>query len=60
MNLSVIQYDVIMEAINQAKQTIRDENFIDLYCNEENYNHVQLMEALLQVENKLIHANTPL
>lgn len=61
MNLTVIQYDVIMEAINQAFNTIAEDNFIDPYAeNPDGYTNETLFQALKEVEQQIISENIPL
>jgi hypothetical protein len=60
MNLSVIQYDAIMECINHGKALIADDDFIDPYGEiPEGYTNETLLKALIEVENLIIAANTP-
>lgn len=60
MNLTSIEYDVIMEAINQARSSIADDEFIDPYAEQNpEYTNKTLYEALQRVENKIMLANTP-
>lgn len=60
MQLSTIEYNAIMEAINNAKAAIHDNEFIDPYGeNPDGYTNETLLEALESVEAKLINANTP-
>lgn len=60
MNLSSIEYNAIMQAINNAKAAIADDEFIDPYGeNPDGYTNETLLEALNSVENKIISANIP-
>ena len=61
MKLSSIEYDVIMQAIQDTKASIADDEFIDPYGEApENYTNENLLAALLRVEEKIISANIPL
>ncbi len=59
--LSRIQYDVIMQAINNAKAEIKDDEFIDPYAEVEyeGYNNINLFEALVEVEYIILSSNIP-
>ena len=60
MNLSVIQYDAIMNAIEMAKNAIADDTFIDPYGENPHYwTNENILEALEEVEDKIISANIP-
>lgn len=60
MQLTTIEYDVLMQAIENAKCAIADEEFIDPYAeNIEGYTNESLLEALERVENRIISDNTP-
>lgn len=60
MQLTAIQYDAIMQAINNAKAEIATDTFIDPYAeNPDGYTNETLLEALNQVEDKIIDANIP-
>lgn len=60
MNLTTIEYDVIMEAINNAKSAIHDDEFIDPYAeNPDYYTNETLLAALDSVERKIISDNIP-
>ena len=60
MWLSTIEYDAIMQAINNAKAAIADDEFIDPYGeNPDGYTNETLLAALNQVEDKIIRANIP-
>jgi hypothetical protein len=55
MELTELQYNVIMQAINNSYHEISEGNFIDPYSDEANmYTDEQLTEALKGVEIKLI------
>jgi hypothetical protein len=54
MQLTDLEYGVLMQAIQDAFNTIADDNFIDPYSNDEGYTNEQVYEALKSVENKLI------
>lgn len=56
--LTELEYGVLMQAINNAKAEIADDNFIDPYDNEEKVTNEQALEALNSAENKLIEAYT--
>ena len=53
ITLTELQYGVIMQAIENAKNDVGSDDFIDPYSNEEEVTNEQVMEALLQVEDKL-------
>lgn len=56
--LTKIEYDVIMQAINNAYDSLNDDTFIDPYAeNEEGYTNESLLTALQSVEKKLINLN---
>ena len=58
--LSVIQYDAIMECINHGKALIADDDFIDPYGEiPDGYNNETLLQALNEVEQKIITDNIP-
>ena len=60
MNLTSIEYNAIMQAINNAKAAIHDDEFIDPYGEiPEGYTNETLLAALDSVENKIMIANTP-
>lgn len=60
MQLSCIEYDAIMQAINNAKSAISDDEFIDPYGkNKDGYTNETLLTALESVERKIIEANIP-
>lgn len=60
MNLSVIEYNVLMQAINNAKCAIADDEFIDPYAeNPDGYTNDSLLQALESAENKIISDNIP-
>ena len=60
MNLTAIQYDAIMQAINNAKAEIADGTFIDVYAEmPAGYTDETLLQALNDVENKIISDNIP-
>jgi hypothetical protein len=60
MNLTTIEYNVIMEAINNAKSAIHDDEFIDPYAdNPDGYTNELLLAALDSVERKIINDNLP-
>lgn len=60
MQLTVIEYDVLMQAIENAKCEIADDEFIDPYAeNIEGYTNESLLEALESVEKKIIGDNVP-
>lgn len=59
-NLTSIQYNVIMQAINNAKIAIHDDEFIDPYGETtEGINNESCLQALNEVENMIISANIP-
>lgn len=54
MKLSKIEYDVLMGAIENAKNQIADDAFIDPYAdNPEGYTNETFAEALKTAEKKL-------
>lgn len=58
--LSVIQYDAIMQAINNAQAEIADDTFIDPYAdNPDQYTNEQLAQALDEVRDIIISENIP-
>lgn len=59
MNLSVIQYNVIMMAINNARNEILADAFIDPYEQTEQYTNETLLKALNEVEDLIMTSNTP-
>jgi len=55
MQLTELEYNVLMQAINNAKASIADGEFIDPYSEHANdYTEEQLSEALETAENKII------
>ena len=55
MELNKIQYDVIMMAIDNAKNLIAENDFIDPYAeNPDGYTNEALLEALEKVEQKIL------
>lgn len=60
MQLTVIEYDAIIQAINNAKCAIAEDNFVDPYGENPNgYTNETLLAALESVEQKIIRDNTP-
>ena len=60
MNLTSIEYNAIMQAINNAKSCIADDEFIDPYGEvPDGYTNETLLAALDSAENKIMIANTP-
>ena len=60
MQLTTIEYNAIMEAINNAKAAIADGEFIDPYGEiPDGYSNETLLEALEQVERKIMSYNVP-
>ena len=60
MPLTSIEYNAIMMAINNAKNAIADNGFIDPYAeNTDGYTNETLLAALNSVENKIISDNIP-
>jgi len=58
MKLSTIQYDVMMQAINNAKAEVIDQTFIDPYSEYTNpYSNEEIKKALSDIEIKLIREN---
>lgn len=49
-----IEYGVIMQAIDNAKNEIAEGTFIDPYSNEEGVTDEQALAALVRVEQKLM------
>lgn len=54
MKLTDLEYGVIMQAIELAKDSISEGNFIDPYNNEEGITDTMAFEALIKAELKLI------
>lgn len=59
MHLSSIEYNVIMQAINNAYDALDEDTFIDPYGNEDDYTNDTLRAALENVERKILDANIP-
>jgi hypothetical protein len=60
MKITRTEYDVIMQAISNAKDSILEDTFIDPYDeNVEGYTNRSLMDALESIENKLINEYNP-
>lgn len=59
MNLTTLQYGVIMQAIDNAKNEIAEDTFIDPYNNEDGVTNEQCLEALEQVEDQLMKVYNP-
>ena len=60
MILTTIEYNAVMQAINNAKAAIADDEFIDYYGEyPEDYTNETLLAALDSVENKLISECIP-
>ena len=59
MQLSSIEYNVIMQAINNAYDALDEDTFIDPYGNEDDYSNDTLREALERVERRIVEDNTP-
>ena len=60
MNLSSIEYNAIMMAIDNAKNAIQEDSFLPPYAeNPDNYTNETLLKALTSVENKIISDNIP-
>lgn len=60
MQLTSIEYNVIMEAINQAYDAIDNDTFMDPYAeNPDGYTNESLRKALESVERKIISDNVP-
>jgi hypothetical protein len=60
MLLTYIEYDAIMQAINNAKAEITDDTFIDPYAENPNgYTNESMSAALERVEKKIINSNNP-
>lgn len=51
--LTEIEYNVLMKAIDNAKNAIADDAFIDPYNNEEGYTNESLLKALESAEDKI-------
>lgn len=55
MKLTELEYNVLMQAINNAKAEIADGEFIDPYSEHANdHTEAELLEALDSAENKLM------
>lgn len=60
MKITLIEFDVLMKAINNAKDSILEDTFIGPYDeNVEGYTNRSLMDALESIENKLINEFYP-
>lgn len=60
MPLTAIEYNAIMMAIDNAKNAINGNEFIDPYAeNMDGYTNETLLAALNSVENKIISDNIP-
>jgi hypothetical protein len=60
MQLTSIQYNAIMMAINNAKEMANNGEFLDPYTeNPDGYTNQSLLGALNQVENMIIANNLP-
>lgn len=59
MQLTSIQYNAIMMAINNAKAEIAADTFIDPYDNHNEYTNEQMRQALEEVEGKILATNIP-
>lgn len=61
MQLTTIEYDAIMKAIDDAKNAIAEDTFIPDYDvdDSQGYTNDSLLEALKSVEDKIISSNTP-
>ena len=59
MILTTLEYNVLMQAINNARDELLDDTFIDPYNNEEGYTNEVLMQALDSAEQKIISDNVP-
>jgi len=57
-NLSSIQYDAIMQAIDLYKNTLKTDG-IDEYSNTENYTVDGLMKAVEEVEDIIMQSYNP-
>jgi len=61
MQLTSIQYNAVMMAINNAKADIAAGDFLDPYAeNPDGYTNETLLTALERVEQKIISDNIPL
>jgi len=55
MKITDIEYNAIMQAINNARAEIADDTFIDPYAeNPDGYTNETLDNALVSIENKLM------
>jgi hypothetical protein len=61
MQLSSIEYNVIMQAIDNAKNAIHADEFINYYDleNPDHWTNDNLLAALQRVENKIMSDNVP-
>ena len=58
--LSELEYGVIMQAIDNARNAIADDEFIDPYAeNVEKYNNEDCLKALESAEQKIMSSNVP-
>lgn len=53
MQLTQLEYSVLMQAIENAKNEVEEDTFIDPYSNEDNLTNKQVMEALETAGGKL-------
>lgn len=65
MQLTSIEYNAIMQAINNAKDCIAEGLFLEFFCEPfgqppEGYNEETLLQALNSVEHKIVRDNLPL
>lgn len=58
MNLTTIQYDAIMQAIDNYKLQLEDGALID-YTGKTTYTGEQLRKAIEEVERLIIKSNNP-
>ncbi len=56
LRLTDLEYGVVMQAIENAKNTIAEDEFIDPYNNEEGYTNEILLKALESAEDKIQRA----
>ena len=58
MQLTEIEYNVVMQALNNAKDEIHDDEFIDPYSeNADMYTNEELLQAIESFEQKLFNIN---
>lgn len=60
MQLTILQYNVLMMALGNAKAAIADGDFIDPYAEDiDEYSDAEMLKAIDDVEKMIIKDNTP-